>query len=166
MSRDPADLHPELRRRWEVSAREYARRYSSLPQPFLTQTYRSSDEQDALYAQGRTKPGKVVTNARGGQSLHNYRLAFDIAFKDARGRIVWDVPHFRRFAAIAKANGLAWGGDWRSFKDYPHFDPPGYTWRDALAGKVPTFGVITSTGQASSDVATAPTCACCGQVIR
>lgn len=157
-SRDPKDLHPELAKRWELSAKVYAERHPSEPQPFLTQTLRTKTEQNALYAQGRTKPGKVVTNARGGQSLHNYGLAFDIAFKDAHGNILWDVPHFARFAKIAKANGLAWGGDWKSFKDYPHFDPPGMTWQKAQAGVKPEFGPISTTEENR-------VCPTCGQTL-
>jgi peptidoglycan LD-endopeptidase CwlK len=61
----------------------------------ITCTYRSSIEQDALYAQGRTKPGKIVTNAKGGQSEHNYTIngkpsskAFDIV-PLVNGKCVW-----------------------------------------------------------------------------
>jgi peptidoglycan L-alanyl-D-glutamate endopeptidase CwlK len=51
-------------------------------------TYRSIEEQNALYAQGRTKPGKIVTRAKGGQSFHNYRVAYDCA-PIVNGRIAW-----------------------------------------------------------------------------
>lgn len=155
-SRDPKTLHPELAKRWDISSTQYAAQYPNAPQPFLTQTLRTSAEQDKLYAQGRTRPGKVVTNARGGQSLHNYGLAFDIAFRDHDGSVLWDVPLFARFAAIAKANGLAWGGDWKSFKDYPHFDPPGMTWQKAKAGEAPRFGPISVSEEAR-------VCSCCGK---
>lgn len=158
MSRDPNDLHPELRKRWELSAAEYVAKYPDAPMPILTQGLRTHKEQDALYAQGRTKPGKVVTNARGGQSLHNYGLAFDVAFRDAKGNIDWDdLTPFRRFAVIAKGNGLAWGGDWRR-PDYPHFEPPNMTWQRAKAGEAPKFGPMSITEEASM-------CACCGQKI-
>lgn len=155
-SRDPKDLHPELAKRWFVSEAEWKRRYPNDVQPFLTQTLRTTAEQNELYAQGRTKPGKVVTNARGGQSLHNYGLAFDIAFKNKAGKVNWeDVEPFRRFAEIAKANGLAWGGDWKR-PDYPHFDPPGMTWQKAKSGAVPQFGPISTTEENA-------VCSCCGQ---
>lgn len=139
-SRDRKDLWPELARRFELACAEYERDFPQSPKPFLTQTYRSRQEQDALYAQGRTKPGKVVTNARGGSSLHNFRpsAAFDIAFR-AGDAVTWDEKHFRTFAQIAKKYGLEWGGDWKSFKDLPHFQAPNYTLAMASQGKAPTF---------------------------
>lgn len=153
MSRNPADLHPELRRRWEAAAAQWAAKHPELS-VILTQGLRTHAEQDALYAQGRSKPGKVVTNAKGGQSMHNYGLAFDVAFRDAKGKIDWDdLTPFRQFAAIAKANGLAWGGDWRR-PDYPHFEAPGMTWQMAKAGVAPKFGPISTT----EEQAVCPTC--------
>jgi LysM repeat protein len=81
-------------------------------------------EQDALYASGRTKPGKVVTNARGGQSFHNYGLAFDIVLLSPAGAPIWDAQHAGWLTAgqIGVALGLNWGGHWRGFKDLPHFE--------------------------------------------
>jgi peptidoglycan L-alanyl-D-glutamate endopeptidase CwlK len=90
----------------------------------VAQGYRSKAEQDALYAIGRTKPGKIVTNARGGQSNHNYGVAVDLCLYSADGRTVsWNVNGpFRKVISAMKAEGFKWGGDWRSFKDYPHFE--------------------------------------------
>jgi peptidoglycan L-alanyl-D-glutamate endopeptidase CwlK len=86
----------------------------------ITSGYRSYEEQNALYAQGRTKPGKRVTNARGGYSNHNFALAFDITlFKD--GKPVWESPLYLSAAKIGKAMGLDCGAFWTSFKDEPHF---------------------------------------------
>lgn len=83
-----------------------------------TRTYA---EQDALYAQGRTKPGPVVTNARGGQSNHNFGCAVDIGlFKD--GDYLEDSPLYKEAGPIGKSVGLTWGGDWKTIKDYPHFE--------------------------------------------
>jgi hypothetical protein len=89
----------------------------------ITQGLRSWEEQDALYAQGRTAPGKIVTKARGGQSWHNFGLAFDILVLDSVGKADWDAAHpgWLRAAAIGKSLGLEWGGDWPKFKDLPHF---------------------------------------------
>lgn len=89
----------------------------------ITQGLRTWEEQDALYAQGRTAPGKIVTNARGGQSWHNFGLAFDIVVLDSVGKADWDTAHpgWSRAAAIGKSLGLEWGGDWTKFKDLPHF---------------------------------------------
>ncbi len=123
-SRSPKDLITSLKAVWETSYVEFLKTYPSDPIPFLTCTYRSPAEQNALYAQGRTKPGKIITNARGGQSKHNFNPshAFDIAFKDASGDVHWELALFKKFAAIAKSHGAKWGGDWGKFKDNPHFD--------------------------------------------
>jgi hypothetical protein len=86
---------------------------------------RTYAEQTKLYAQGRTAPGSIVTKAKAGQSYHNFGLAFDFAVVKG-GRAVWDETHpdWRRFVAICKDAGFAWGGDWRTFKDYPHLQVP------------------------------------------
>lgn len=82
-----------------------------------TRTYA---EQDALYNQGRSKPGKIVTNARGGQSWHNHQVAFDIGvFKD--GKYLDESPLYTKVGALGKALGLEWGGDWQTITDMPHF---------------------------------------------
>lgn len=143
-SRNVADLHPLLAQRWLRASATFAARHPELPRVFLTQTYRSPQDQAADYARGRSAPGKVVTNAKPGQSLHNYypALAFDVAFK--RGNVLsWDVALFAAFAAIAKRFGLAWGGDWKTFRDNPHFEPPNYGWRQAQQGVEPAFPSIT-----------------------
>jgi peptidoglycan L-alanyl-D-glutamate endopeptidase CwlK len=138
-SRDIKDLHPYLATRFKQAVDEWFLKYPSKPQPFLTQTFRSNDYQNDLYEQGRSKPGKVVTNARGGQSMHNFppSHAFDIAFKKATDEVSWDIGLFRAFAEIITPLGVDWGGNWTGgFKDYPHFQVPGMTWRDLAAGKV------------------------------
>jgi hypothetical protein len=89
----------------------------------ITQGLRTWQEQDALYAQGRSRPGKIVTHAKGGQSWHNFGLAFDIVVLDALGKAEWDTTHpgWKEAARIGKSLGLEWGGDWQSFQDLPHF---------------------------------------------
>jgi len=94
----------------------------------VTQGLRTYPEQDALYAQGRTKRpiGKdyVVTNARGGYSWHNFGLAFDVALLDAAGKQDWNYRHpgWQHLGVVGKTLGLSWGGDWTRLKDYPHFE--------------------------------------------
>jgi len=90
----------------------------------VAQGFRSFAEQDALYAQGRTKPGNIVTNARGGQSNHNYGVAVDLCLYTQDGSdVIWTVEgNFRKVIAAMKGQGFKWGGDWVSFKDYPHFE--------------------------------------------
>lgn len=99
----------------------------------ITQTYRSVAEQDALYAQGRTAPGKKITNARGGQSPHNTTLngkpfasAFDIVCLDSAGKADWNSPNFEKAGKIGRECGLVWGGDFKTIKDMPHFEIRGW----------------------------------------
>lgn len=84
----------------------------------ITQGLRTIEEQDALYAQGRTRPGKIVTNAKGGSSYHNYGLAFDYA-KLVNGKIDWSIH--KPLVDLAKKKFWQWGGDFKSIKDNPHF---------------------------------------------
>ena len=100
----------------------------------ISETLRTAAEQDALYAQGRTKPGNIVTNAKGSsyRSQHQWGIAFDFYLKmdiDGDGKISDDAyndskGHFKRAAEIAKKLGLAWGGDWKSIVDKPHLYLP------------------------------------------
>lgn len=91
-----------------------------------TRTYA---EQNALYAIGRSVKGKKVTNARGGQSNHNFCIAWDVGlFSKATGNYLTgataaEAKAYRDMAAIVKSKvpGLEWGGDWKSFKDQPHY---------------------------------------------
>ena len=78
--------------------------------------------QDALYRQGRFgNPGPRVTNARGGQSNHNFGIAWDIGIFTAAGGYVTDGTPYDDAAAAGAAPELAWGGDWVSFVDKPHW---------------------------------------------
>lgn len=93
----------------------------------LISGHRSWDEQNALYAQGRSKPGRVVTNARGGYSNHNFGIAVDVGvFQD--GNYLPESPLYSKLGPVGKSCGLSWGGDWKSIKDLPHFEvPTGYS---------------------------------------
>jgi peptidoglycan L-alanyl-D-glutamate endopeptidase CwlK len=92
----------------------------------MTCGYRSIAEQNRLYAQGRTKPGKIVTQAKGGYSWHNFGLAADYVFLDADGRATYAGP-WSKFGQIAESCGLEWGGSWKTFKDRPHVQWTGGT---------------------------------------
>jgi len=85
----------------------------------ITTGYRTIAEQNRLYAQGRTTPGKKVTTVIGGRSIHNYGLAIDIV-EIKNGKANWNTK-WKEFALIGKACGFKWGGDWKKFKDKPHF---------------------------------------------
>lgn len=115
----------------------------------VVQGLRTFAEQNALYAQGRTKPGPIVTKAKGGQSLHNYGVAIDFAIlhdKDGNGsyeELSWDtvadfdrdgVFDWQEVVASFEAAGWEWGGKWRTFKDLPHCQRTGgWTWQQLLA---------------------------------
>lgn len=106
----------------------------------ISEGHRSYKRQNELYAQGRTKSGNIVTNARGGQSWHNFGIAIDFFLTNHTGSTaVWTVnSNWRRVAAIGKSLGFEWGGDWTSFKDYPHLQMTGgYTLAQLRAGKKP-----------------------------
>lgn len=92
----------------------------------ITSTYRDNESQDALYAQGRTKPGVKVTNARAGQSFHNYRCAVDVV-PMKNGKPIWNAkdPVWQDIGRLGKAAGLEWAGDWVRFKEFPHFQYTG-----------------------------------------
>lgn len=90
----------------------------------VTQGYRSKAEQDALYAQGRTKPGKIVTNAKGGYSMHNWGIAFDFCRNDGKGAYNESGDFFTKVGKLGQSIGLEWGGSWKSFPDKPHFQLP------------------------------------------
>lgn len=82
---------------------------------------RSYAEQTALYAQGRTKKGTRVTNAKAGQSWHNFGLAWDFGVFSADGHYLTSGTQYNKLGSLARSiPGLEWGGDWSSFKDLPH----------------------------------------------
>lgn len=98
----------------------------------VTSTYRNYAEQARLYAQGRSTPGKRVTNARPGYSAHNFRRAFDVVpLKD--GKPWWSAPFatWARIGVMGESLGLEWGGRWTGLVDLPHFqDLDGQTLAD------------------------------------
>lgn len=128
-------LHPKLR---DEAVELYDEIVASLTGSAICRfayTLRTFAEQDALFAQGRSKPGKVVTNAKGGQSYHNYGLAIDIVLildKDRNGTFEtasWDLKtdfdgdgkaDWMEVVQVFKRYGFEWGGDWK-FVDAPHF---------------------------------------------
>lgn len=88
----------------------------------ITQDLRTFEEQNALYAKGRTKGGPKVTNAIGGQSMHNYGLAVDFALKERVNGSHWPEKHpvWATIGEEAKKLGLEWGGEWKTLVDKPH----------------------------------------------
>lgn len=120
-SRDKKDLRLELVQAYEQATAKYLELYPNEPQPFITCTYRSNEEQNQLY----NKVPKV-TNAKAGQSPHNYNpsFAFDIAFITVEKKVSWNEKYFAKFADCLKkvSDVVDWGGDWKGFRDTPHFE--------------------------------------------
>ena len=81
---------------------------------------RTYAEQDALYAQGRTKPGKIVTNAKGGYSNHNFGIAFDIGVFEG-SQYLEESSKYQAVGVLGMDLGLEWGGNWKTFVDQPHY---------------------------------------------
>lgn len=125
-SRDISELRPPV----QVLAKDFLARCKAAGIDILvTCTYRDAEEQDRLYAIGRTTPGKKVTNAKAGQSFHNFRCAFDCV-PLRHGKPVWgtagaDGELWNRVGEIGVACGLEWAGKWTRFREYPHFQYTG-----------------------------------------
>jgi peptidoglycan LD-endopeptidase CwlK len=93
----------------------------------VVQALRSWSQQDNLYAQGRTAPGKIVTNCKGGHSYHNFGLAVDCVPSthgpDQPFDPDWNAshPYWKRMSDVGQSLGLVSGATWRTFPDAPHF---------------------------------------------
>lgn len=149
MARSLEGLHPYVKDCAEkllVNANKRLTNYKMI----ITEAYRSKAEQDKLFAKGRSTPGPKVTNAHGGQSMHNYGLAIDFALITPDGKkAVWDTrsdfdkdgkADWMEVVEEAKKIGFEWGGDWRGFVDNPHFQmTDGLSDKQIIAGKRPSF---------------------------
>lgn len=133
-SRDINQLHEPVRKRAEKLIAECAK--VGIP-IIITQTYRTHKYQDELYARGRTTKGKIVTNAKSGTSMHEFRVAFDVCI-NKKGH-AYDVDLLKKVGKIGESLGLTWGGSWREFKDMPHFEfTHPYNHQEIRNGKIPT----------------------------
>lgn len=116
-------LQPQMRA--AVAKWQNHLRYEKIPL-WINETLRPFARQRELYAQGRTAPGPIVTNAKPGRSYHAFGLALDCYPMDKDGDPIFDfdphLPPWPRVVQLAKMSGLAWGGDWRTIRDYPHFE--------------------------------------------
>lgn len=125
-SRSLEHCEPTLAEAWRGVARDYA---ISRPdrELVITCTRRSVEEQQMLYAQGRTKPGQIVTQIDGVTKKSNHNLdparALDFAVV-VNGKISWDPAVYEEPGRLAETYGLVWGGRWKSLPDYPHVELP------------------------------------------
>lgn len=121
--RDIKQCHPELQAKAALLEKKCRDQGLIIK---ITECFRTVKEQDDLYAQGRTKPGKIVTNARGStySSMHMWGVAFDICRNDGKGAYNTSGGFFDKVGKIGQSIGLEWGGSWKSIVDKPHFQLP------------------------------------------
>lgn len=111
-------LHPQL---WGAASELINRAEAELGiQLRVTDATRTFARQTELYAQGRTAPGNIVTNAEAGESYHNYAMAIDVV-EIRNGVAIWDNDLWDEIGEIGEDIGWEWGGSWFSFNDKPHF---------------------------------------------
>ena len=114
-SRDLADLRTDVRVNVETLLDMCKEQGLNV---LITQTVRDNEYQAYLYAQGRTRPGAIVTNSKT-TTFHGKGLAIDFC-ENRKGHEYDDVNFFKNVATIAKHIGFSWGGDWTNFIDRPH----------------------------------------------
>ena len=133
-SRNLSDAHPILAQAYVASKAQFEVLFPEY-RVLVTCTHRSNQEQADLYAIGRTKPGRKVTNAKPGQSKHNDlpSKAIDIAFQHrVTGKLSWNIGLFKKFYDLMKAHSpvIRWGahvtngGDFKTINDAPHYELP------------------------------------------
>ena len=147
-----SEAHPKIRQQLLGQYKEANNILGKGARLRFAYVHRSNALQDRLFNQ-RPK----VTNARGGQSIHNYGLAFDIVllydndgngtFEEASWSQIRDfdkdsIADWKEVTNYFKSKGWEWGGDWKKFKDEPHFQMTfKHTWASLLR-KIETGDVI------------------------
>ena len=117
-SRSLDDLHPRVR---AMAVGFIAKAKEAGFDLLITSTLRNNAAQAELFAQGRTKPGRIVTNARPGESTHNYGLALDVV-PMLHGKCLWDSKGWPEIGRIGESVGLEWSGRWTGkFRELAHF---------------------------------------------
>jgi peptidoglycan LD-endopeptidase CwlK len=156
-------LHPSVRAEVKKIIEECDKALTGKAKVRITQGLRTFKEQDGLYNLGRTvansvgktpkKPlGNIVTNAKGGKSIHNYGFAVDICLIIDGKVASWDtakdwdndrIADWYECVKIFIKNGWEWGGNWKKFKDLPHFDKRGFgSWQSLSKLKLDKEGYV------------------------
>jgi hypothetical protein len=127
-----SEIHPLVKRKSDAIIADM----QTLNQPVrLVEGYRSPERQTELYNQGRTTVGNKVTNAKAGESLHNYGVAVDFVFRKEGYNATQE--QWELLGQIGKRHGFEWGGDWNGFVDRPHFEMTlGYSLKSFQQGEV------------------------------
>ncbi len=112
-------LHPEYQKIYDFIAAKLPVSWA----PYFG--LRTIEEQQELYNKGRSNKSielgeRIITNARPGESLHNFGLASDFTIWDLHAQPVWNHNEWRDYASVVRMAGGTWGGDWISFNDKPH----------------------------------------------
>lgn len=151
-------LHPKIRDKALAAYQEAVEVTPKGVHPFVVEGCRSFQRSTDLYNQpwdGKDNDGdkkideadEKVSNSKAGQSYHNYGLALDFMLQ-INNKDSWNVDkNWILVANVFKKHGFDWGGDWKSFKDYPHVEMRlGYNWKQLLAlkeaGKVDNEGYV------------------------
>lgn len=134
-SRSLGDLHPKVQEMafaWLRGCRNAG------IDVLVTSTLRTHEDQQKLYDQGRTTPGKIVTNAKPGESFHNYGLAIDFV-PVVNGKPAWDdIETISQIGEIAEDIGFEWAGRWKRFKEKLHIQwTGGLTIKELQLGHLP-----------------------------
>lgn len=134
-----AKLHPKIRNEVPTILAEIQSKGIGIR---ITQGLRTFEEQANIYNQGRTLPGKIVSNAKPGSSFHQYGCAVDFCLLHSDGSVSFSMSEdlnknklsdWKEVVNIFKSHGWSWGGDWVHSKDTPHFEKTfGHTWQDML----------------------------------
>lgn len=121
-SKDLSELTPEIKAKAEQLIKKCAEAGIKIS---VTSTYRDFEAQEKLYNQV-----PKVTQAKPGNSFHNYRLAFDVV-PIVNNKAIWnDENLWSKIGAIGESIGLTWGGKFSSFPDKPHFQKSGISIAD------------------------------------
>ncbi len=135
-SRDLHDCEPELQKRFLDLASEF--KFKTGKVLFITCSWRSALEQMALYQQGRTTGGKVVTNIDGvhDRSRHNFYpsqaidVCIDSRTSESKIQVAdWNEKDYEVLGPLCDAHGLVWGGHFKTIHDYPHIELPS-NWKE------------------------------------
>ena len=138
--RDLSELLPVAEQACRLLFQECAK--SGITNIFITETYRSQERQNYLYAQGRTRAGQIVTWTT--SSRHTSRLAWDIACSSPAS--LYDAALLTKVGAIARKLGITWGGDWTGNIDRPHFEVA-KNWTMPKGYKIEGAVIVPSTSQ-------------------